>query len=287
MTKTAKRVRSVLCALLSFIMSLSLTGGVLCLSFYVTALNGNFAVIVIERSQYAELLSQEIKEEFVSYGQASNIDKTFFDSLFESTDTVQRISADTEKILREFYAGDVRDSVSTDDLESILLADLKEYAIQKDYELDDETLENLQTVASELCDIYNSYVSVFSLSYFRTASRMLARYSPYALYAAIACAVMFIVTAVILRLFFNKKKNYLRYFIYAFSGASLMLMAAPIAALVGRVGNRISISSAALYTLASSILNSIFAAVLISALVPILCTVILAILWHRAYRKNA
>ena len=286
MTKTAKRVRSVLCALLSFIMSLSLTGGVLCLSLYATALNGNFAVRVIDRSQYAELLAEEIKSEFVSYGQASNIDKTFFDSLFESTDVVQRISTDTEKILREFYAGDVRDSVSTDDLEEIWLKALKEYATQKGFELDGETVENLQTVASELCDIYNSYISVFSMSYFRTASRMLARYSPYALYAAVACAVMFIVTAVVLRLFYNKKKNYLRYYIYAFSGASLMLIAAPLAALIGRVGNRISISSAALYTMASSILNSIFAAVLISALVPILCTVILAILWYRAYRKN-
>ena len=286
MTKTAKRVRSVLCALLSFIMSLSLTGGVLCLSLYATALNGNFAVRVIDRSQYAELLAEEIKSEFVSYGQASNIDKTFFDSLFESTDMVQRINADTEKILREFYEGNVRDSVSTDDLEEILLADLKEYATQKGFELDGETVENLQIIALELCDIYNSYVSVFSLSYFRTASRMLAHYSPYALYAVVACAVVFIVTAVLLRLFFNKKKNYLRYFIYAFSGASLMLIAAPLAALIGRVGNRISISSAALYTMASSLLNGIFAAVLISALVPILCTVILAIIWYRAYRKD-
>lgn len=287
MTKTAKRVRSVLCALVSFIMSLVITGGVLFATLYVTALNANFAVSVVERSQYAELLAEEIKGELVSLGQASNIENAFFDSLFENTDMVQRISTDTEQVLREFYAGDERDSVSTDDLEAIWLEALKEYATQKGFELDEEMLENLQIVASEFCDIYESYVSVFSMSYFRTASQMLVRYSPFALYAVAACAVMFIATAVILRLFFHKKKNYLRYFIYAFSGASLMLLAAPLAALIGRVGNRISISSAALYTMASGILNSIFAAVLISALVPILCTVILAILWVRAYRKDA
>lgn len=287
MTKTAKRVRSVLCALVSFIMSLVITGGVLFATLYVTALNANFAVSVVERSQYAELLAEEIKGELVSLGQASNIENAFFDSLFENTDMVQRISTDTEQVLREFYAGDERDSVSTDDLEAIWLEALKEYATQKGFELDEEMLENLQIVASEFCDIYESYVSVFSMSYFRTASQMLVRYSPFALYAVAACAVMFIATAVILRLFFHKKKNYLRYFIYAFSGASLMLLAAPLAALIGSVGNRISISSAALYTMASGILNSIFTAVLISALVPILCTVILAILWVRAYRKDA
>lgn len=287
MTKTAKRVRSVLCALVSFIMSLVITGGVLFAAIYVTALNANFAVSIVERSQYAELLAEEIKGELVSLGQASNIENAFFDSLFENTDMVQRISTDTEQVLREFYAGDERDSVSTDDLEAIWLEALKEYATQKGFELDEEMLENLQIVASEFCDIYESYVSVFSMSYFRTASQMLVRYSPFALYAVAACAVMFIATAVILRLFFHKKKNYLRYFIYAFSGASLMLLTAPLAALIGSVGNRISISSAALYTMASGILNSIFAAVLISALVPMLCTVILAILWVRAYRKDA
>lgn len=286
MTKASKRVRSVLSALVSFIMSLLITGGVLCAALYTTALNDDFAVSVIERSQYAEFLSAELKEEFISYGHASNIDDTFFDPIFENALTPQRISTDTEQILRDFYAGNVKDSVPTNDLEAMLFEDLKEYATQKGFALDDETLENLQTVASELCDVYNNYVSVFSMSYFRTASRMLSNYSPYALYAAVICAVGFLITAVILRLFYRKKKNYLRYFIYAFSGATLMLLAAPLAALFGGIGSRISISSAALYSMASGMLNSIFAAVAISAAVPALCTVLLSVLWVVARRKN-
>lgn len=287
MTTTAKWVRSALCTIVSFIMALLITGGILCITLFITAFNDDFAVGVTARSKYADLLSAELKEEFVSYGHASNIDDTFFDSVFNDVVTPQRISTDTEQILREFYAGDVQDSVSTDDLEAALLEDLKEYAAQKGFALDDETVENLQIIASELCDVYNSYVSVFSLSYFRTASRMLADYSPYALYAAVICAVGFAITAVILRLFFHKKENYLRYFIYAFSGASLMLLAAPLAALIGGIGNRINISSAALYTMASGILNSIFTAVAVSAIIPALCTVLLAVIWAAARRKNS
>lgn len=286
MTTATKRVRSVLSALVSFIMSLLITGGVLCTTLYMTALNDDFAVSVVERSQYAELLSAEIKDEFISYGHASNIEDTFFDSLFENTVTPQRISTDTEQILRDFYAGSVQDSVPTDDLEAVLFEDLKEYAIQRGFEPDDEMVENLQIVASELCEVYNSYVSVFSLSYFRTASRMLSNYSPYALYAAVICAVGFVVTAVILRLFYRKAKNYLRYYIYAFSGAALMLLAAPLAALIGDIGGKINIASAALYSMASGMLSSVFVAVAVSAAIPILCTVLLSVLWFVANRKD-
>ena len=286
MTNTSKRVRSVLSALVSFIMSLFITGGILCSALYVTALNDDFAVSVIERSQYAELLSAELKEEFISYGHASNIDDTFFDSLFEKELTPQRIGTDTEHMIRDFYAGNVQNSVQTDDLEAILFEDLKDYAAQRGFALDDETVENLQIVSSELCEEYNAYVSVFSQSYFRTASRMLSNYSPYALYAAVICAVGFAVSAVILRLFYRKKTNYLRYFIYAFSGAMLMLLAAPLAALCGGIGSRINIASAALYSMASGMPNSIFVAVAVSAAIPALCTVLLSVLWIAARRKN-
>lgn len=287
MTTTAKkRVRSALCTAVSFIAALFIAGGILCTTLYTTAFNDDFAVSVTARSNYADLLSAEIKESFISHGRASNIEEEFFNSLFKDVITPQKIGADTERILRDFYEGNVQDSVNNDDLNAAILKNLKEYAVQKGLELDDETSENLQTVASELCDIYNAYISVFSLSYFRTASRVLASYKPYFIYAAAICAVGFVITAVIMRLFFRKKKNYLRYFIYAFSGASLMLLAAPLTALIAGVGNRINISSAALYTMASGMFNSTIASIAVSAIIPIAFTVLFAVLWSSAYRKN-
>lgn len=285
-TTSKKRVRSVLCTVLSFIAALLIAGGILCTMLYVTAFNDDFAVSVTARSKYADLLSAELKESFISYGRASNIEEEFFDSLFKDVITPQKIGADTEQILRDFYEGNVQNSVNNDDLNAAILKNLKEYAVQKGFELDEETSENLQTVASELCDVYNAYISVFSLSYFRTASRMLASYKPYVIYAAAVCAVGFVITAVIMRLFFRKKKNYLRYFVYAFSGASLMLLAAPLTALIAGVGNRINISSAALYTMASGMLNSTFVSIAVSAIIPAALTALFAVLWSSANRKN-
>lgn len=290
MTKTAKRARSVICTLLAFILSLSVTLTLACTSLALSALNPDFAVRVVAQSQYSEHLAAELKEEFVSYGNACNIDESFFDLVFNNDITPARVDADTETVLREFYAGEVQDTVNTADLHDNLLRRLSDYAIAKGFTVepsDDNVIyQNLSTIADELCDIYNAYVSVFSMSVFKTASRMLATYRPYAWYGAGAGAVLFVLSAVLLRLYYQKKKNYLRFFIYGFSASTLMLAVAPAAALILRIGNRINIASAALYSLATGMINGTLAAVLLSALVPALITVLLVLVRNKAVQNN-
>ena len=53
MTKTAKRARSVICTLLAFILSLSVTLTLACATLALSALNPDFAVRVVARSQYS------------------------------------------------------------------------------------------------------------------------------------------------------------------------------------------------------------------------------------------
>lgn len=290
MTKTAKRARSVICTLLAFILSLSVTLTLACTSLALSALNPGFAVKIAAHSQYSEHLAAELKEEFISYGNACNIDESFFDLVFNNDITPARIDADTETVLREFYAGEVQDTVNTADLHDNLLWRLSDYAIAKGFTVepsDDNVIyQNLSTIADELCDIYNAYVSVFSMSVFKTASRMLATYRPYAWYGAGAGAVLFVLSAVLLRLYYQKKKNYLRFFIYGFSASALMLAVAPAAALILRIGNRINIASAALYALATGMINGTLAAVLLSALVPALITVLLVLVRNKAVQNN-
>lgn len=290
MTKTAKRVRSVICTVLSFLLSLFVTLSVACAALGLTALNPDFAVKTAARSQYSEHLAAELKEEFVSYGNACNIDETFFDAVFTNTVTPAKIDADTETVLREFYAGEVKDSVHTDELRDALLSDLCKYAQDKGYAVEqtegNEMYDNLVIISEELCDIYNAYVSVFSMSVFKTASRMLATYRPYAWYGAAAGAVLFSITAVLLRLYYQKKKNYLRFFIYGFSSSALMLAVGPAVALCMRIGNNINIASASLYDFATGMLNGVLLAVLLSALVPALITVLLVFVRKNAVKNN-
>lgn len=290
MTKTAKRARSVICTLLAFLLALSVTLTLICASLALSALNPDFAVKIAARSQYSEHLAAELKEEFISYGNACNIDESFFDAVFSNDITPAHIDADTETVLREFYDGAVQDTVSTDNLHDLLLTRLTDYAVRKGFTVEttaeNELYQNLSTIADELCDIYNAYVSVFSMSVFKTASRMLATYRPYAWYGAGAGAVLFVISAVLLRLYYQKRKNFLRFFIYGFSASALMLAVAPAAALLMRIGNQINIASASLYDLATGMINGTLVAVLISAVVPAAITVLLAFVRQNAVKNN-
>lgn len=286
MTKTAKRTRSVICTIVSFVMSLSITLTVLCATLSLTALNPTFAVRTAMHSEYSEHLSAELKEEFVSFGNACNVDAAFFDSIFTDVITTDSIDRDTEAVLREFYAGQVQAKRDTAALEDALFTRLQAYAVEKGFTLSDEVNENLRGIASELCDVYNAYVSVFSMSVFKTASRLLAKYRPFGWYAAAAGAVLFAVSAVILRLYFQKKKNYLRYFIYAFSATALMLLTAPLIALIADIGGGINISNASLYDFATGMMNGVLGSIAASAAVPALLTVLLSLVRHNAVKNN-
>lgn len=278
MTKSARTVRSLLCTLVSFLMSLFVVLTVLCLTLSATVLNPAFAVRVLARSQFSEALCGELREEFVSYGNACNIDESFFDGVFGTDITPESIDADASAALRRFYAGSVeRDPAVTEALQSALLTKLQAYAVEQGFTLDDTVNENLQTIASELCTLYDAYAGVFSASYFATAAQLLARYSPYALYAAAAGAAGFAVCAVILRLFFTKRRSCLRFFIYAFSASALMLAAAPAAGLALGAADRVNISLLSLYDFVTGFLNAAMLSVLLSALVPALVTALLAL----------
>ncbi len=286
MKDSKKRFRSFVCTLTAFVMALSVVVTVIGVALSASALNPAFAVLVEKRSSFGEDLSAELKEEFVSYGNACNIDEAFFDGVFQQVVTPQKISEDMQRVLRDFYNGSVQESVDTAEMQAGLLDQLKSYAVEKGFSLDDATVQNLTTIAEELCDMYNAYVSVFSMSAFQTASQMLGRYRPFGLYAALAGAVVFVLSAVILRLCFRKKKNYLRFFIYAFSGATLMQLIGPLAALLAGVGNRINISSSALYDLASGMINGVLLVLVLSALLPAAITILLAAVYRRAVQKD-
>ena len=84
---------------------------------------------------------------------------------------------------------------------------------------------------------------------------MLKRYNPYADYAAIIAVTLSLIAGLVLRMSYKKRKNVYRYYIYAFSGTALMLLVAPLAAIIGGVGARINIGTKSLYSFASGFMT--------------------------------
>lgn len=286
MTKGTKRFRSITCGTISFLLSLAIT--LLCLLsvFKLTALNPEFSVRVLNSSSYSEALHKELKEHFISYGSSTNIDESFFDEVFDSIITKDQISATTEIAIRNFYRNDVKTEVDTKNIDTKLKQALYDYAAKKEFVADEELDSNINTISKELCDLYKAYVGLFSSSYFKTGASMLNRYSPWVDRLFIAVAAFAIIAIVIIRLSFKRAKNYLRYYIYAFSGSSLMLIVGPAAALIMGIGNKISIANLSLYSFASSFINGIFIGIILSAAVTVLITALLGFWRYRKIHKR-
>lgn len=207
MTKNSKAMRRVLCGVVSFLLSFFSCLFVMCLVFKFTVLSSSFLVGVEKRSDYAEALHSELKEQFVSYGSAGNVDESFFDSVFENIITPDRIDEDTKVVITDFYNGEVKDSIDTSDIQSELETRLLEYAAEKGFAVDNELKSNIKDMAAQFGDLYNSYISLFSNSYFKSAGNMLKRYNPYADYAAIIAVTLSLIAGLVLRMSYKSAKR--------------------------------------------------------------------------------
>lgn len=267
MTTKTKKIRSFICGLVSFILSVSLTLLFMLVTLRFTVLNAGYAKMIAQTSGYSAHMQQELKEQFVSYGSACNVDESFFDDVFEEIITPKRIVKDTQTSLEFFYKHDAEGEIDTSEIEGKIQEKLIAYADTKGFEINDSLRENLKVMCEEMGDLYVKYAGMFNTSYFMSASNILKRYMPVLNGAMIALAVLAIFATVVIRLSFAKVRNYTRFYIYACSGSALMLFVAPVVALIMRIGSKINVANASLFSFASSFINYSFVAMLVAALI--------------------
>lgn len=286
MTKGKKRFRSAFCTLLSFILALALTLVCILCVVRVTVLNSGFTAFVAERSGYISATHEELKEEFISYGSACNIDESFFDKVFDTVITEQVIADYTKHSISEFYLGTNYDMV-TAEIEEQLLEELKLYAQEKGFVLDEELNNNLETMSSEMGGILKAFTGMFNSSYFKTASGVLSRYMPLFKWVLIGLLVVALLAILEIRMFFSRARNYLRHYIYATSGATLMLAVGPAVALITKIGSRINVANASLYGLVTGMINGLLTALLLAAAVMAVITVVLIVVRRNRIKRHS
>ncbi len=286
MTVKTKKIRSVLCGLVSFILCVSLTLLLMLLTVRATILNAGYAKMIVQTSGYSSLMQTELKEQFVSYGSACNVDESFFDGVFEDVITPELIEKDTQTSLEYFYKHNSEGTIDTSELEGKILTKLTDYAREKGFTVDDSLTENLKVMCKEMGELYVTYVGMFNTSYFASASNVLKRYMPVFNRAIIGLAVFSILATVVIRLSYAKTKNFTRYYIYACSGSALMLAVAPAVALIMRIGSKINVANASLFSFASGFINYTFAAMLVAALIMAVLTGCIVYVRNKAVKQN-
>ncbi len=280
MNKT-KKLRSAVAVIISFLMSICIVATVIVGVVRLTALSPSYARRVIMNSGFGEKKSNELKTELVSYGNACNIGDDFFDGFFEKTLTKELIEQDAVKYFLLIYS-ELKPSVDTAHLEEPLKAALIEYAEKNGY-AEDETLdEDINLIVGEMCEIYSGVLSVPSVSTVHSLITKAKSLSDIALFAA---AGGFVLTGLMLLFMFKPKVYSVRYLIYAFSGAFLMLLAAPLYLRISNVVGKVNVVSKSLYSFIVSFGNGVLDSVIIGACVCAVITAVLSLIYIKLSKK--
>ena len=280
MNKT-KKLRSSVAVVISFLMSICIVATVIVGVVRLTALSPSYAKRVIINSGFGEKKSNELKTELVSYGNACNIGGDFFDEFFEKTLTKELIEQDAVNYYSLIYS-ELKPSVDTAHLEEPLKAALVEYAEKNGY-AEDETLdEDINLIVGEMCEIYSGVLSVPSVS---TVHSLITKAKSLSDLALFAVAGGFVLTGLMLLFMFKPKVYSVRYLIYAFSGAFLMLLAAPLYLRISNVVGKVNVVSKSLYSFIVSFGNGVLDSLIIGACVCAVITAVLSLIYIKLSKK--
>jgi len=274
MNKT-KKIRSAVAVIIAFLMSICIVASCVIGVAKLTALNPSYAKRIIEKSGFGEKKSEELKTELVSYGNACNIGGDFFDEFFEKTLTPLFIENDAKTYYEAVYT-QKNAKPDTAHIESMLKPALVEYAEKMGY-ADEESLdEDINLIVSEMGQIYSGVMSLPSVSTVNTLISKLTGYCEMGLIAALGGTLL---TGLMLLFMFKPKVYSVRYLIYAFSGAFLMLLAIPLYLRITNLVGKVNIVSKALYSFIVSFSNGVFDGLIISAAACLIITVLLGVIY--------
>lgn len=241
MSKKVGASRKIVITLLSFSLSvlIALTG-VLCV-VSATALSGSYAVKALGKSEFGEIELNRIREHFISYGSAGNVDETFFIGYFEQNVTSKTVTADMAKSVLALYGGeDIKDEkYFFDDLHSALF----KYAEEMHMDVEDEEIaQGIREFTGDLIELYGKYVSFPYASSVSPALKKAASLTPL---AAAVFALLSIAIAVVILLSYKKKLTPVSFLGASFGGAGLMLIIFPALVLITRQAEKFTLTDEA------------------------------------------
>ncbi len=271
--KVQARVRTGICCILSFLISMFLFL-LLCVTiFQSTVLNEGFFLKHLSDTDFYAKLTEEIKQDFVSYGSASGVDASHFDYVFREIIPSTQIQQDVENSVHQVFTGTVQ-PVDTSYLTENLEQSFFEYAQEQGKEIADE---NAVAYLAETCmDTYSDYVN---LPYAGQVSNLIVQYSPPVQMLSFLLFAVILVLAVFLFVINRWKHRAIRFYIYAFSGAGLMSLALPIGVLLSNKIDKISLASPSFYDFAVSYLHGIVYTFFLGALCIAVFVLVLSLLY--------
>lgn len=273
-----KIVKKLLYGVLVFILAGCIVSGSMTALVRFTAFEGGFLNDALNNSNYYTDLCNEITDDLMDIGDASGLDKSFFEGFINEV----FVREDVQDYVNKFYAGE-KLTVDTRHFDESLRKAIESYIQTKRIKSGDYSKSNINYFVKEATKIYSRNIE---LKYFDILQKLVSEYSfkltviliISAVVAAVICAVMF---------FTNEwKHKAVRYISYSVGGSALFILLIPLITFASGVIGRITIISRSLSDMYTTCLNSIMIDMLVVAGVLFVIYAALIII-HNKIRSKA
>ena len=278
LTRIAKlNLKNIITIIFSFFLSLFLF--VLCgiLIIHSTVFNPDYMRDQLNKSHYYENVTEEVEEEFTSYGSASGFDETFFKSVIDLNDVQLNVNQSLNIL---YSSGD--STVDTVSFEQKLTQKLTENAKSRGIKITPDIQNGIQLLAKTCTDTYTQYISI---PYAQVLSPILQKLKKPLVGIEIILFALIILLAILIFSLTRWHHRAIRAYIYALSGSILMLLVLSAVFLLSGKVNKIALASKSIYQFFISYLTGFAFLFLQVALILVVILAAVAVLYHHMLKQ--
>ena len=262
---------------LTFILALLIIAGSLSIVMKVSFLSRGFMTDVLNSSSYYNDLCIEITDELTDLGDASGLDRSFFENLVDEV-TVRK---DVQSYIDNFYRGK-KLTVITSNFEDNLRNALRVYTDKNNIKITDE--KNIDYFVSKACKIYAKSVRI---TYLDSLQKLLKK-ADGIFTAVLIVSVLLAAGIVVVLLLTNEwKHKSVRYIYTATASSGLLLVSFPLIVYISGALKRLSVLSRSLSDLYGAMLKGFLNDILVIGIVFIVISAALWIAHNHIRRKSA
>ena len=275
--KQKSKIKPLLYGLLSFFLAFDLFFLSIFLVIETTVFSEDFMLSKMGECGYYSMVTDELKSELKSLGNASGLDESFAEDFVNSIDILEI----EHKYISAFYSGNTT-LVDTKEFKRQLYTALDEYMEQKKISKESVSQENLNYFVDEAANRYVGQISIPFFSFF--ANYIYNASTPFLIITISLAAAALIIAAIIV--FTNRfKHRRFRYLSYGCAGAFLAVTIIPVVVFLSGKISQINLNTRSLYNLFVSYTSGFFANFFIYGAILLLLSVLTFVLYRRYYLR--
>ncbi|MDR0887007.1 MAG: hypothetical protein LBN22_11790 [Clostridiales Family XIII bacterium] len=272
------RAKAVVSTLLAFVLSTVLVLLTVLVIVQATLLNDQYMKTQVDKSNYVTLVKDEIDNSFISYGQSSGFEESFFSGKVTDLDLRQDLVSELNKLYNPNSSGANVDKFRTDIYVSMI-----DYAKAQGDEITPEVDEAVSYLADLCKETYRLEVTTPFTTQLYTA---LHKLQGLMIFGFIGIGLLFLVVIAFLLGVHKKKYRAVPYVSYSFLSAGLVLLVASLVVLFSNIIGRLGILNKPLYELVTTYIENIFVMTIWAAGFFIIFAILIAIIYLNTLRHR-